>query len=155
MSTRTIWDEELGDHRSVTEKEVRTWIEGAAELETTLNEYIRERNSIDREFRCDIVGPDDARAEWGTQFVDVYWTSYGRCGSREDEHVSIPLEHLWADDWEVAIRAELARKEQERLDKEARAKAAKDAEAEKKRKDNEDWERAQLKRLQEKYGVAS
>ena len=154
MSTRTIWDEELGDYRTVTEKEVRSWVEGAAELERTLNEYIQERNSLDREFRCQTMGSGDARAEWGDRFVDVYWTSYGRRGSYEDEHVSIPLEHLWAADWGAVIRADLARKEQERLDKEARAKAAKEAEAEKKRKDNEDWERAQLKRLQEKYDHA-
>lgn len=155
MSTRTIWDEELGDYRPVTEKEVRAWVEGVSELERTLNEYIHERRDLDREFQCETVGGDSVRVEYSDRFVDIYWTSYRRCGSREEEHTTIPLEHLWASDWSAVIRSDMARREQERRTAEERAKAAKEAEAEQRSRDHEAHERAMLRRLQEKYGTQS
>jgi hypothetical protein len=150
----TFWDDALDAERPVTEQDVRGWIVGKGLLEEALNDYIRARNKIEPEFRCSLInkGYDDAKAEFGTHYVEITWTSYGRCGSTEDEHCSIPVEHLWADDWQTAIKADLERKAQEKLASEARAKAAKAAEAEKKRLDNEAHELALFKRLQEKFG---
>jgi hypothetical protein len=153
----TTWDEALDAERPVTEQDIRAWIEGREKLETTLNEYIRARNTIDPEFKCSTVGEsyDGAEAEFGSRYVEVTWTWYGRCGSTEEEHRAIPLEHLWSDNWEAAIHADVERKRLEKLDREERAKAVKEAEAEKKRKDNEAHEIATFKRLQAKYGVGS
>jgi hypothetical protein len=149
----TIWDDTLNAERPVTEQDVRGWVEARGHLEEALNDYIRTRNKIDPEFRCATVGEgDDAKAEFGARYVEITWTSYGRCGSTEDENRSILMEHLWADDWQSAITADLEAKKQEKLASEVRAKAAKAAEAEKKHKDNEAHELALFKRLQEKFG---
>jgi len=149
----TIWDDTLDAERPVTEQDVRGWVDGKEKLESTLNDYIRARNKIDPEFMCVTVGEgDDGNAEFGTRWAVITWTHYGRCGSTEDENRSIPMEHLWADDWQSAITADFEAKKQEKLASEARAKAAKAAEAEKKRLDNEAHELALFKRLQEKFG---
>jgi len=149
-----VWDDALEAERPVTEQDVRAWVEGREHLETVLNDYIRARNDIDPEFKCDTVGEsyDGAEAQFDSRFVEVTWTWHGRCGSTEDEHRSIPLEHLWSQDWEACIKADVERKRLEKIASEERAKAAKDAEVEKKRLDNEAHERATFKRLQAKYG---
>jgi hypothetical protein len=146
-----IWDDAIEGERLVTEQDVRAWIDGAEKLECALNDYIRERNKIDTSFHCDTVGETNDGAEVGFSGTVILVTFNDRWDNSQQR--TIPIEHLWNQDWESAIKADVAQKLE--AQKQAERKAAEDRKAaeEKKRKDSEAHELATYKRLHAKYGV--
>lgn len=149
----TIWDDAIEGERTVTEQDVRAWIDGAEKLECAINDYIRERNKIDTSFHCDTVGETNDGAEVGFSGTVILVTFNDRWDNCQ--HRTIPIEHLWSQDWESAIKADVAHNLELKKEAERKARLDLEAELEQKRKNAEAHELATYKRLHARYGVKS
>jgi len=147
----TIWDDAIEGERLVTEQDVRSWIDGAEKLECALNDYIRERNKIDTSFYCDTVGDSNEGAN--VEFCGTVAVIRFRDRWDNSQERTIPIEHLWSQDWESAIKADVAHQLELKKEAERKARLDLEAELEQKRKNAEAHELATYKRLHAKYGV--
>lgn len=162
MTTATIWDEDLGQDRPLTEEEVRklqqdafhneeiTVAEQQAAQEAfklNIDTYANIRGRIDPEWHSvPETSYDDADWDLLGDTISVEWQERDRCGDREYFRRDFPLSDLWLPNWEAAITAEV---EQRRAAEQARQmaeRARRDAAIEK-------AEREKLASLLEKYGV--
>jgi hypothetical protein len=152
MTTPTIswWnpDEEDYEQIEITQAQVVLLRTAADQFEDVINRYIRERASVDPQFKnvpeFELGGSEDVSFDLLGDEVTVEWKQYGRCGDSEHFRRSFPFSDLWSGDWQARIEDEARRKAQEQAEQKAAAELAQ-------AKAVEDRERALLHKLQAKY----
>lgn len=132
-------------------KESREREDATIDLINMIEKYIEIRDRIDSKFdgvsawELSDSNNDDGDIDfYGDDSITLEWTVQDRCGYHEYHTETFPIEHLWSDEWENEIRAEI----KVRKEREARERAErKRKEAERKERN----ERARLRLLAQRY----
>lgn len=119
-----LWDYEEEPKPSIFSDDFRETLRQAHEFFLHIEDYIRMRGKIDPTFK-NIQGPRYARSlDLHGDSIDWEWQQSDRCGDYYYLRRSIPFEHLWAEDPEALIRAELEAEEQKKRNAEEQKKRA-------------------------------
>ncbi len=140
MKTYDDYLDEASDQELTPEKimELAAWMPQMYELADTVADQYGKLQGMERGGATDITFEGD--------MIEFQWEAYycGCCGP-DTEYMSMPISYLWDKDWQEHAKKEIARKKEERKQREEADKVKRAAA-------QEAAERKKLEELQAKYG---